>query len=210
MMQLPNSYIAWDLETTGLDPADSHIIEIGAILVENGEVIDRREWLLNHGIEISEKTTELTGISKEMIDKEGRDPEDCLAEFMEILTPGTPHLTHNGMRFDIPFLAHHLCKTFKKTVREHRELTEWLEKSAIDTAVFVKAEKLEMEWKWGETFKEFSDRVMNVIAKGVKYNVELTCQERRIETEDQTLHRAAGDVELTHRIYQSIRQESKE
>jgi DNA polymerase III epsilon subunit-like protein len=203
-MKYPNTYVAWDLETSGLNPEDAVILEIGAAIVENGEITDRKSWLLNYGMTISAETTSITGITKDLIDAEGRDPGTCLAELMEILTPDTPHLTHNGMRFDIPFLAHHLSKTFGKTVGEHRDLIAWLNRRAIDTAVFVKAQKLGMEWKWGETFPEFATRVMNTIAKGVKYNVAICCEELGIDKGDLVQHRALGDVELTHRIYQAI------
>jgi len=200
-MDLPKSLIVWDLETTGLDPKTSEIIEIGAMRVENGDIVDRKAWLLNHDIEISDTTTELTGITKEMIDKDGVDPDEALAEFMGMLTPGTPHLTHNGIRFDIPFLTHHLEKRFKSN-RSAEEIERELNKYAIDSAVIVKAKKLDMEWKWGETFKEYADRVMRVIAKGVKYNVGICCEEMGISMEGLTQHRALSDVELTYRIYQ--------
>jgi DNA polymerase III epsilon subunit-like protein len=204
-MKYPNTYIVWDLETTGLKPEDAHIIEIGLIQVQDGEVVDRKNWVLNHGIEIPEEITKITGITKEIIDAEGKDPQECFSGLMDVLRPGVPHLTHNGIRFDIPFLAHHLAKAFNKTVGEHKELLDWLNKSAIDTAVFVKANKLNMEWKWGESFKEFADRVMSVFAKGVKYNVGICCEELEVDTEGMTQHRALGDTELTHRIYQKLK-----
>ena len=204
MIKAPTTYVAWDLETSGLKPEESEILEIGCVRVENGEIAERKSWLLNHGIEISDTTVELTGITKEMIDEEGVDPQEAFAEFMEILTPGVPHLTHNGIRFDIPFLAHHLCRKFGKTRGDHRELTDWLNRYAIDTAVIIKGEKLGMEWQWGETFKEYADRVMNIIAKGVKYNVGICCEELDVDTEGLVQHRALADVELTHRIYQAI------
>lgn len=203
-MKHPTTYIAWDLETTGLQPESSKILEIGCAKVQDGQIVDRKSWILKHGEPVSEETTRITGITQELVDAEGRDPATCLAEFMEILTPGTPHLTHNGVRFDIPFLAHHLAKAFGKSVGEHKELTDWLNKYAIDTAVFVKAKKLGMEWRWGETFKEFADRVMEVRAFGVKYNVGICVEELGIDSTGLTQHRALGDVELTHRIYQAL------
>ena len=35
------SYVAFDVETTGLDPEQNEIIEIGALKVRNGKVVER-------------------------------------------------------------------------------------------------------------------------------------------------------------------------
>jgi hypothetical protein len=46
--------------------------------------------------------------------------------------------------------------------------------------------------------------VMNIIAKGVKYNVSQTCEEMGIDTESMTAHRAGGDVLMTNEIYKGL------
>ena len=35
------SYVAFDVETTGLDPVENEVIEIGALKVRQGKVVDR-------------------------------------------------------------------------------------------------------------------------------------------------------------------------
>jgi len=90
------------------------------------------------------------------------------------------------------------------TVGQHRELLDALYDRALDTAVFVKAGKLNMPRLWNESFKEWSDRVMNTIAKGVKYNVTICCEEMGIDMTKVAQHRALGDVELTNEIYKKI------
>lgn len=64
---MANTYIALDLETTGLSPARDRILEIGAVKVEEGEVTDCYETFIDCGIPIPPKITELTGITGEMI-----------------------------------------------------------------------------------------------------------------------------------------------
>ena len=44
-----NSYVALDIETTGLNPAKDNIIEVGAIRIENGTVTDMLSNLVNPG-----------------------------------------------------------------------------------------------------------------------------------------------------------------
>ena len=58
-----NSYIALDLETTGLNPKQDKIIEIGAVRVENGQETGRFHTMLNPHRELEERITELTGIA---------------------------------------------------------------------------------------------------------------------------------------------------
>ncbi len=205
----PKTYIAWDLETSGLDPKTCKILEIGAIRVEDGVMLERRSWMLNWGIEIPDVITSLTGITKQEIDAEGRDPKECLMEFIQFLQVGTPHLTHNGIRFDIPFLLQAIYQDGRFLSNadffgDQYYLSEKLYSTAIDTAVLVKAKKLNMPRILFENFKQYADRVMAVKAFGVKYNVALCCQEMGIDTSETTMHRALGDVELTHKIYQHL------
>lgn len=202
----PKTYLVWDLETSGLDKETCKILEIGCMKVSNGEVVERKSWVLNHGIEIPENITAITGITKELIDKEGQDPKKALSEFLDVILADQDeaHLTHNGMRFDIEWLAYHVAKALGFTVGQHKELLAALYTRALDTAVFVKAGKLGMQRRWDESFKEWADRVMNTIAKGVKYNVAICCEEMGIDKTKVTQHRALGDVELTNEIYKKI------
>ncbi len=57
--------VAIDLETTGLDPASDAIIEIGAVRMEDGKILEEYSQLINPGIPIPERTTLLTGIAQE-------------------------------------------------------------------------------------------------------------------------------------------------
>lgn len=200
----PSSYIAWDLETSGLDAAaGAKILEIGAAKVSNGQIVERKSWLLNHGIEIPEAITAINGITKEMIDRDGVDPKEALKEFFNFFVVGTPHLTHNGIRFDIPFLVESASQIFGCTLGKTAELRASLFSTAIDTAVLVKGRKLEMDRMWNEDFKTYADRVMAVYAKGVKYNVGVCCDELEIAIEVEQ-HRALGDVELTNEIFKRL------
>lgn len=205
-IEYPSSYIVWDLETSGLNERECKILEIGALEIENGEVIGEHAWLLNHNIEIPEIITTITGLTKEKLDAEGKDPATCLSEFMDLLNPasGRPHLTHNGFRFDLPWLVHHAATTFALHPDDKEQLKEQLERSMLDTAVFVKARKLNMPRQFNESMSDWAKRVMNVIAKGVKYNVAICCEEMGISMEGIEQHRAGGDVVLTNEIYKQI------
>ena len=62
MEKTNNSYIAIDLETTGLDPKTERIIEIGAARVEDGTVVRTYLTFVNPERELDARIRELTGI----------------------------------------------------------------------------------------------------------------------------------------------------
>lgn len=216
-----NSLVVWDLETTGfLDNPIAKIIEIGAMVIGDGEVKSTHKWLLNHGVQIPEVITQITKITKEEIDRDGRDPKECLQEFMDLLKSTHNNLTHNGFRFDIPFLE----KQFKDIGEEKFDITvdledgkdpvpmkfsaerftEYLEFNGVDTAVLYKAMKLGLAQHEGESFKQFADRVMEIRAYGVKYNVAICCDELGIDRSNIEQHRADADVFLTGEIFKKM------
>lgn len=204
-LEYPKSYIVWDLETDGFDGRTNNILEIGAVEVQNGEIVKTHNWILNHGVPVPGYITEVNGITDEIIRAEGRDPKECIGEFVSLFRPGMAHLTHNGIRFDIPFLYGAMDKLLRDwKVGSHIEFREMLEANALDTAAFVKAGKLGMARKWNETFHAFATRVLGIIAKGVKYNVALCCQEMDIDMAGITLHRAGADCQMTHEIYKKL------
>lgn len=57
-----------DLETTGLNPRTDKIIEIGALLVEDGEILDTFSTFVSPGRRLLSQTTEITGITDEMLE----------------------------------------------------------------------------------------------------------------------------------------------
>lgn len=61
------SYIAFDVETTGLNPMENEIIEIGALKVRDGKVAERFMEFIHPTAPISAAITNLTGITNEMV-----------------------------------------------------------------------------------------------------------------------------------------------
>lgn len=61
------SYVALDLETTGINPSLDKIIEIGMAKVIDGKVVDSYKTLINPDTHISTRITEITGITDNMV-----------------------------------------------------------------------------------------------------------------------------------------------
>lgn len=202
-IKYPDSYAVWDLETTGFDFVKNRITEIGIAIVDKGEIVEQKSWLLNYNIPIPDHIVEITGITKELIDAEGQDPYKCFEEFFEMLH-GKTHVTHNGMKFDIPFIVEQAAQIKNEDNNYRETLSKTLYRNAIDTAVVVKAGKLNMVREWNETFNGFASRVMGVFAKGVKYSIDACCEEMEIDKSQVSQHRAGGDVVLTNEIYKNL------
>lgn len=64
---METTYVAFDLETTGLSPKTDKILEIGALRVEAGEVTGTYETFIDNGLDIPAEIVRLTGITKEMV-----------------------------------------------------------------------------------------------------------------------------------------------
>lgn len=99
--KLDHTYVVFDLETTGFSPINDKIIEIGAVKIKEGKIIDRFSEFVNPKIHIPDRITELTSIEDEMVeDKETI--EVLLPKFMEF-TKDTVLVAHNAS-FDISFI----------------------------------------------------------------------------------------------------------
>lgn len=59
--------VVMDVETSGLSPIEDKIIEVGAVKLINGKVVDRYATFVNPKCEIEEKIEEVTGITNEMV-----------------------------------------------------------------------------------------------------------------------------------------------
>jgi DNA polymerase-3 subunit epsilon len=97
-----DSVVVLDFETTGLSPEHGdRAIEIGAVLVEHGEIVDRFQQLMNPGFRISRFIEGYTGITNEML-KGQACCEEVMAAFSEFIA-GHNIVAHNAS-FDKRFL----------------------------------------------------------------------------------------------------------
>lgn len=196
--------IVWDLETTGFVAPEAKILEIGCFVIRDGE-IERKHWVLQNNVEIPDKIVEITGITKEIVEKEGRDPKECLLEFIDVFTGCDMNITHNGIKFDIPFFVNYAADVLGWTLEYKTKVEATMWESAFDTAVHFKSKKLGMEQElWcNESYLSFAKRVLNARKKGVHYNLGLCVEEAGIEL-DLVQHRAMADVELTYELFKTI------
>lgn len=94
-------YVIFDLETNGLSPKTNRVIEIGALKIENGEIIDKFSTLVNSQKNLTKKITDLTGITYEML-LDAPLEIDAFSEFADFAEGYI--LTAYNANFDMSFL----------------------------------------------------------------------------------------------------------
>jgi DNA polymerase-3 subunit epsilon len=110
--------IIFDLETTGLRPCLHQIIQIAAVKVKNGEW-DKGELFDSYVRPehcIPSFITKLTGITQAEV-ADAPLPRDVLTRFSEFVGTNATLIAHNGLRFDMRFIAEN-CKRLGMPVRE--------------------------------------------------------------------------------------------
>ncbi len=95
------SFVVFDLETTGLSPINDRIIEIGAVKIKDGQVVDHFSTFVNPDTPISFKIEKITGINDDMV-LDAPKIEAVFEKFMDFCS-GCVLVAHNAP-FDTGFI----------------------------------------------------------------------------------------------------------
>ena len=144
---LNDTYVVFDLETTGFSPLNNRIIEIGAVKVVNGKITDRFSTFVNPEVPIPFKIEELTSIRDDMV-LDAPKIEEILPEFLKFCE-GAIMVAHNA-GFDMSFISKNCerqgfkCEyTVIDTVALARVLMPQLNRFKLDTV--AKALKISLD-----------------------------------------------------------------
>lgn len=96
-----SEFVVFDVETTGLDKREDRLIEIGACVLRNGEIVEEFNTFVNPGRPISRSSVEITGITDDMV-KDAPDTREAL-RMLDGFIKGRPLCAHNAT-FDVSFL----------------------------------------------------------------------------------------------------------
>ncbi len=97
-------YVVLDTETTGVNPTTDEIIEVAAVRVRCGEMVESYQALIRPTQTVGDSES-VHGLSDELLASEGRDPAVVFGEFQAFIG-STPVAGHN-VRFDLRMLASH-------------------------------------------------------------------------------------------------------
>lgn len=149
-----DTYVVFDVETTGLSAVYNTIIELAGVKIRNGEIIDRFESFANPHHPISELITNLTGITDDMV-KDAPEVDQVVKDYYEWV--GDSILVAHNASFDMGFLY------------------EAYKKAGVPPVTYPVIDTLELA---RFLHPEMGNHRLNTLAK--KYNIELTQHHRAI------------------------------
>lgn len=104
---LDDRFVVFDIETTGFNKEEDEIIEIGAVMVEGGQIVDEFSRFIRPSRPIPTRITELTSITDDMV-KDAESIEVVLPAFLE-WAAGSVFVAHNAS-FDTGFINNKAAK----------------------------------------------------------------------------------------------------
>ncbi len=149
---LNDDFVVFDLETTGLSKHNDHIIEIGAVKVQNGVVTDHFSAFVNPGVNIPPKITELTGITNAMV-KDAPSIDTVLPQFLAFA--GDAVLVAHNASFDVGFVSEAVKKVGSATQSQD------LPNTVLDTVELSRA-----------LFPQLSKHKLNIVAEHLGVSLE--------------------------------------
>ena len=147
-IMLDDTFVVFDFETTGFNAggADS-IIEIGAVKIKNGEILEKYDELINPGRPLPTRITEVTNITDEML-KDKDNEENAVKRFIEWFG-NCPMVAHNA-KFDVSFLEMAYKKyglgEFKNPVIDTLELSRTLDNTYARHSLSALVKRYEVPW----------------------------------------------------------------
>ena len=100
-------FVVFDIETTGLNSHTNEIIEIGAVKIKSGRIVDRYSQLINPGRPIPYHITEITSITDEQVANEPK-IDKVIGKFVDFV--GDAVLVAHNAPFDMGFIKRDIKK----------------------------------------------------------------------------------------------------
>ena len=147
-VMLEQTFVVFDFETTGFNAggADS-IIEIGAVKIHNGEIIERYDELINPGRPLPQKIIDVTNITDEML--AGKDNEENAVKRFIAWFGDCPMVAHNA-KFDVSFLEMAYKKynlgEFTNPVIDTLELSRTLDNTYARHSLSALVKRYDVPW----------------------------------------------------------------
>ena len=146
---LESTYVVFDTETTGFNAAGAdQMIEIGAVKIKEGNIIDRFDELIDPGRHIPDKITELTCITDDMV--KGKDNEETVTKKFLEWVGDLPLVEHNA-KFDISFITSAMKKynlgDFNYTVVDTLELSRALDQGFARHSLSALVKRYNVPWE---------------------------------------------------------------
>ncbi len=137
-------FVAIDIETTGLNPAEGEIIELGAVRFIDQDEVETYHSLVKPDHGLPERNRRLTGIEPSMLES-ARDSKSALEDFVEFI--GDDLLISHNAPFDRKFIQHHLGEQGHDPIENPMLCTLHLSAIVNPEAVSLQLGNLARMWK---------------------------------------------------------------
>lgn len=182
MSQEPAALV-FDTETTGVDVFNDRVVQLVIGIADaEGNILEHEEYLINPGVEIPEDAGEVHGFTNEYLAEVGLDPEEALTNAL------TTFRTHHKL----PWVAYNLSfdlSILHYEFERHLGLEGWGEKVTANVKLFdpYVVDRAKDKYRKGQR------KLMNVATHyGIEFN-------------EEELHNAKADVELTSKVAAAVR-----
>lgn len=147
LLEFVDTFVVIDIETTGFSSTANEMIEIAALKVVKENVQAEFHSLIKIEGEVPQNITNLTGITNEMLELNGRDIESVLREVDEFI--GNNVIVGHNVHFDINFLydyyEHYLEKSLSNDFVDTLRIAKALVKNTYNHKLSTLARKFEIE-----------------------------------------------------------------
>ncbi len=189
---LEDTYVVFDTETTGFYAGSDQMIEIGAVKIQNGKILDRFDELIDPHRPIPKKITELTFITDEML--HGKDNEENVTRRFLEWAGDLPMVAHNA-KFDISFMKaacnKYGFKEFDATVLDTMSLARMLHPDWPNHKLQTLTKRLDVPWDEEKHHRADYDAEGTALCF---YKMCKVLNDRNIETTDHLLEEVDMDA----------------
>jgi DNA polymerase III epsilon subunit-like protein len=227
--KFPDTYIVFDVETSGLQPAYDYVVQFGHMTVQDRRPCEPAQYLLDwtrceivsqrdvrerlyHTEDEFRKRQLIYRFSYERLAKEGIDPLEALRVYFDYFQQhqkdGGYFLTHNGVRFDSQLVEHHFRRFLGKEFKF--DLSRM-----IDTGLLELAAQLGLMIGDDESISDFWLRLSKCCQRGVFWSLDKHCIPKynlvkRHGLNMSQAHTAGFDCKVTHLLMEEFRRQSEE
>lgn len=196
------TFIAFDTETTGLEPKTDKIVEIGAVKFDSLGPIGRFSVLINPGIPMPAEASRVNGITDEMLSKQPS-IEEVLPDFLSFIGSGV--LVAHNAPFDLSFINAALARLWNAAADR--------EKKAFDQPSLLDEEKPEEKAHidaegplWKPPYPALPNRVVDtrMMAKELipgRYSYKLQDLAEYLQIKALEAHRAEDDARVCMEVF---------
>jgi DNA polymerase-3 subunit epsilon len=177
---IDEGFMAFDIETTGLDIEEARIVTAAAVHFRDGEPGDIHTWLIKVDVPIPSAASDVHGITDEISQRDGQEQAQALAEIQDVLeSSGLPVVSYNSA-FDIPILNANLARQGRKPIEVAAVICPWIIDKQLNkyvrgknqrrlkpTAERYGIELSEAEWHGAQADAIAAGRIL--IAEGASY-----------------------------------------